>query len=467
MGRPCAVLLPRVVVNGKLWEDLTMNARKTLASLVIGASLIAAPVLADGHGAKPVNRIDTQRPDAPALAAYGAHKVGVRTVTMTNPDQIDILALDPAAPKPDPLPTYDRTLTVEIWYPAAADATGDTVLKANLRDGKTVVDLHGQGMRDAAPDAGTYPLVLISHGYPGNRYLLSHLAENIASKGYVIASIDHKDSTYADQAAFGSTLVNRSLDQLFVLDQIADLSGGDGFLKGLVDADNTALIGYSMGGYGAMITAGGGVTQGAADAPFAPFGTLNIHVAGTETHAALPDPRIKTAVAFAPWGLTYGVWDAAGLAGVQIPMLFVAGSVDDVSGYSPGIRSLWEGSVNVDRALLTFDNANHNAAAPMPAPAEAYQVAAGGLAPYDHYSDPVWDTVRMNNIAQHFVTAWLGKHLGGDAQMDAYLSLTPNAGDGVWSVNEDGTFKDDHTYWAGFHERTAQGLRYEVLPAAQ
>ncbi|MDB9857680.1 dienelactone hydrolase [Amylibacter sp.] len=444
-----------------------MIARKSLAFLAFGISIMASPVLADDHGSTAVNRIDTQRPDAPALAAYGAHKIGVRTVTIVNPDQIDILAIDPVGEKPDPMPRYDRELTVEIWYPAAADATGDTVLTANLRDGKTMVQLHGQAMRDAAPDGAKYPLVMISHGYPGNRYLLSHLAENIASKGYVVASLDHRDSTYADQAAFGSTLVNRSYDQLFLLDQMAEMSAGDGFLKGMVDTDNTALIGYSMGGYGAVITAGGGVTQGAADAPFAPFGTLGVHVAGTDTHNALPDPRIKTAVAFAPWGLTYGVWDGAGLAGVQIPMLFVAGSVDDVSGYSPGIRNIWEGSVNVDRSLLTFDNANHNAAAPMPAPAEAYTVAEGGLAPYDHYADAVWDTVRMNNIAQHFVTAWLGKYLGGNGEMDAYLTLTPNANDGVWAANDDGTFKEEHTHWTGFHDRTAKGLRFEVLPAAE
>ncbi|MEJ6707912.1 MAG: dienelactone hydrolase [Amylibacter sp.] len=430
-------------------------------------SIMANPVLADGHGSTAVNRIDTQRPDAPALAAYGAHKVGVRTVTIVNPDQIDILAIDPAGEKPDLMLRYDRELTVEIWYPAGADATGDTVLTANLRDGKTMVQLHGQAMRDAASDGAKYPLVMISHGHPGNRYLLSHLAENIASKGYVVASLDHRDSTYADQAAFGSALVNRSYDQLFLLDQMAAMSAGNGFLKGMVDADNTALIGYSMGGYGAVITAGGGVTQGAADAPFAPFGTLGVHVAGTDTHNALPDPRIKTAVAFAPWGLTYGVWDGAGLAGVQIPMLFVAGSADDVSGYSPGVRNIWEGSVNVDRSLLTFENANHNAAAPMPAPAESYNVDEGGLAPYDHYSDAVWDTVRMNNITQHFVTAWLGKYLGGDRAMDAYLTLTPNANDGVWATNEDGTFKDEHSHWAGFQNRKAKGLRFEVLPAAE
>ena len=56
----------------------------------------------------------------------------------------------------------------------------------------------------------------MSHGYPGNRYLLSHLCENLASKGFVVVSIDHKESTYDDQQRFASTLYNRPLDQLFV-----------------------------------------------------------------------------------------------------------------------------------------------------------------------------------------------------------------------------------------------------------
>jgi hypothetical protein len=147
--------------------------------------------------------------DAPELSAYGDYKIGVRTLEMVNPNQIDILAIDPAAEKPAEWPRYDRPLTVEVWYPADNGAEGSNELKAYLRDGKTEVTLVGQAMRDAAPVAGAeaFPLVIISHGYPGNRFLLSHLAENIASKGYVVASIDHTDSTYRSRAAFGSTLV--------------------------------------------------------------------------------------------------------------------------------------------------------------------------------------------------------------------------------------------------------------------
>lgn len=416
------------------------------------------------------NRIDTQRFDAPELAAYGSHAVGVRTIEVVHTGQIDILKIDPRAEKPEAWPMYDRPLTVEIWYPAVAGAMGDTSLDVYLRDGKTEVEISGKAVRDAEPDGADFPLVIISHGYPGNRYLLSHLAENIASKGYVVASIDHLDSTYRTKAAFGSTLVNRSLDQVFVLDQIDQMSRDDtSFLSGRVDAGNTAILGYSMGAYGAVITAGGGVTQASVDYAWGgPHGTLGVHLTGSDSHNALIDPRIKTAIAFGPWGMQLGFWSAESLNDVQIPMMFVAGSVDDVSGYEAGTRAIWQNTSNVERALLTFENGNHNSGAPMPAPAEANMVDEDlGFNLSDHYADAVWDSVRMNNISQHFVTAWLGKYLKADADMQAFMDLMPNSNDGVWAKEDDGTAKPEHTHWAGFQDRTAKGLRFEVLKAGE
>ncbi|MDA8871025.1 dienelactone hydrolase, partial [Rhizobiaceae bacterium] len=283
-------------------------------TIISRAALAASLTLLAGHAAAE-NRIDVQRPDAPELAAYGELPVGVRQVEIVNKDQIDIAKIDPAAAKPEAMPRYDRPLTLEVWYPAAQGATGETTLKAFLRDGKTEVELQGKAMRDAEPRPDeTYPLVMISHGYPGNRFLLSHLAENLASKGYVVASIDHTDSTYRTQTAFGSTLVNRSFDQLFTLAEVERMSKEDGsFLNGLVDASNVGLIGYSMGGYGALITTGAGVTDVGIEASYgAPFGLLGVHKEGSETQQALPDARIKTAVTFGPWGMNAGFWDEAG-----------------------------------------------------------------------------------------------------------------------------------------------------------
>jgi predicted dienelactone hydrolase len=434
--------------------------------------LLAAAIPSAAQDMSRHNRIDLVRPDAPKLAQHGEYAIGVRTIEVVNRDQIDILNV--AAGKEPP--RYDRRLRLEVWYPAeTGGGTAEAGAQAGayrgvfLRDGKTQVTLYGKAMRDAPPKPaagqGSYPLAIISHGYPGNRFLLSHLAENLATKGYVVASIDHTDSTYSDQGKFGSTLVNRPLDQLFVLDAVDRLSKESGhFLNGLVDASRTGLIGYSMGGYGAMIAAGAGVTKEAvAFDSGVPGGTLAVHLAGSETHGKLRDERIKAVVAFAPWGMQRGFWNQDGLAGVTTPILYVAGSKDDVSGYENGVRALYTGTVNADRYLLTFENANHNAAAPIPAPVESWRPAdASGSTPYNHYADPVWDTLRMNNIAQHFVAAFLGRYVKMDEEQGGYLDVpVERANDAVFSANKDGTLKPEHTYWKGFPNRTAKGLALE------
>lgn len=415
------------------------------------------------------NRIDTQRSDAPELAAYGPYAIGVRTLEVLNPNQIDMLKLDSSLAEPANLPRYDRPLTIEIWYPAVKDSKGLTTLDAYIRDGHTQVQLHGKAVRNAQPIASqpAFPLVLISHGYPGNRYLLAHLAENLASKGFVTVSIDHTDSTYRTKAAFSSTLVNRPVDQLFVLEKIAQMSADtSSFLHGLVDANNSALIGYSMGGYGAVVNAGAGLTEQAATSKQgAPFTTLTRHQSGKKSAV---DSRLKTIIAFAPWGMTYGMWNTQTLQKVTMPMLFVAGSQDDVSGYENGVRAIWQGVTNSERSLLTYDNANHNAGAVMPAPQESYVFDPElGFNLSEHYIDAVWDNARMNNIAQHFVTAWLNKYLKHDETMNNYLDLVPNSNNGLWAMDDKSQAKPEHNYWPGFAKRTAKGLRFESLGKGQ
>ncbi|MEO1289244.1 MAG: dienelactone hydrolase, partial [Chloroflexota bacterium] len=53
-------------------------------------------------------------PTAPELAQRGEYSVGVRTIEVTNPEQFDLLNLS----EENPTTTYDRVLTLEVWYPA-------------------------------------------------------------------------------------------------------------------------------------------------------------------------------------------------------------------------------------------------------------------------------------------------------------------------------------------------------------
>lgn len=432
-----------------------MTLRTTRLSHLMAPLLFGAAMTLNAPLPVAANPIDTIRPDAPELAAYGEMPIGVQTLEFSHADQIDILNTTP-----ENAPTYDRPLTVEVWYPAAAGTEAGTTYTAFLRDGKTEVPLTGRAARDAAPASGAaYPLVVITHGYPGNRYLMSHLGENLASKGYVTVSIDHTDSTYSDQAAFGSTLLNRPIDQRFVIDQMAAL---DGPLGDIINADQTGVIGYSMGGYGALIFGGAGVTQASTEYVWGtPNGLLERHLAGSETHEALIDERVKAIIAIGPWGKNAGFWDADGMSGLRKPTLLMAGGSDDVSVYQ-AIRSIFDEATGTDRHLLTFDHANHNAAAPMPAPKEAYALAAAGdSGPFEHYADAVWDNTRMNNITQHFATAFMDMHLKGDAEKAPYFDLVTNAGEGVVALDDAGKETVDHTYWNGFAPRTAAGLMFE------
>ena len=341
------------------------------------------------------NRIDLQRPDAPTLAAAGPHAVGVETRELVNPDQVDVVAAIAGRHE-----RRDRVLVVEHWYPAVAATGRVEPYTTLLRDGRTQVQLHGKAARGAQALTGDFPLVILSHGYPGNRMLMSHLGENLASKGYRVAALDHPDSTYGDAAylggqAFGSTLVNRPLDTAFV--------------AGALGGSRVAIIGYSMGGYGALVSGGAWVARHA----------LTLERAGpvaalwAQHCDAVAPSWLKAIVCFGPWGRQMGLWDADGMSGLCVPLLIIAGGRDDVSGYETGMRLIFD-EAKVPRHLLTFEAAGHNAGAPIPAPLEAWTpVPWLDFVPFEHYADRVWDSTRMNNISQHYVTGFLDRHLKG------------------------------------------------------
>jgi predicted dienelactone hydrolase len=324
--------------------------RRVLLLVMVGAAVAGGALAQQNH-------VDMVAPLAPELASYGTYDIGVRTLQVTDKSRPDILNTKEG----EGTARYDRTLTLEVWYPArlAAGQKPAGEYRAITRDPSITATLYGKAVRDAAPvvAGGAFPLVIISHGYPGNRYLMSHLGENLASKGFVAVSIDHKDSTYDDQKNFASTLYNRPFDQLFVLNEIARLgkAGSGSFLSGFVDDTHAGIVGYSMGGYGVVNVIGGGYSKASETFQNAPPNRLLAdRGASNPSYRNSMDARIKAAIAIAPWGMQVGFWDADGLKGIKTPVMFVAGSVDDVAGNEKGTKAIYQGAVNADRYLLTF-----------------------------------------------------------------------------------------------------------------
>lgn len=395
-------------------------------------------------------------PDAPELAYRGTFDVGVKTLKIVNENQLDILNYS----QDNPNPVYDRPLTLEIWYPC--EIPNNRIEKTVYVDEYYVNDaivFTGRALRDAKPIDGEFPLIILSHGYPGTRLMMTHLTENLASKGYIVVAIDHTESTVRDQSGFSSTLLNRPLDILFVLDEIERLSNDKkSFLYNHVDTNNVGLAGYSMGGYGIINVAGAGFSEYGVNLPWGvPGGHLRIRQSGNPAYVSSIDNRIKAIFAMAPWGARL-FWNEKTMKGLEVPSFFVVGDEDDVAGYENGVKLFYDWATNSRRYMLVFQNARHNVAP------NAYGVnplvsVKMNAEDYIRYNEPSWDNRRLNNIVQHFATAFFGKYLKG-IEYDGYLDLVQYSNEGTWSQNEDGSFKQDHTYWKGFPSRTALGMKF-------
>ena len=93
------------------------------------------------------NRIDIVTPSAPELAPYGPHDIGVRTIQVTDKNRPDILNIKEGGP----IVRYDRTLTLEVWYPAtlAAGQKPGGEYRVITRDPAVMATLYGKAVRDA------------------------------------------------------------------------------------------------------------------------------------------------------------------------------------------------------------------------------------------------------------------------------------------------------------------------------
>ncbi|MGW2396118.1 alpha/beta hydrolase [Kitasatospora sp. NPDC001664] len=165
-----------------------MIARRTVLTIAGGgaAALLAAPT---AHAAAP----SSVRLPAPT----GHRQVATRSVHL-----IDRQRQDPFAPVPAP-----RELMVQLWYPARSVDGGPAAAYTSPRVAAAVEAglglpaglvgrLRGHAVTGApagvpAGVPGGGPLVLFSPGRTGIRAGATALAEELASRGFVVAAVDH------------------------------------------------------------------------------------------------------------------------------------------------------------------------------------------------------------------------------------------------------------------------------------
>ncbi len=71
-----------------------------------------------------------------------------------------------------------------------------------------------------------------------------------------------------------------------------------------------------------------------------------------------------------------------------------------------------------------------------------------------HYTDPVWDNTRMNNIMDHFATVYFDHYLKQIEGRESYLDVIADGADAVHAVTR-GQQNDHRTYWHGCVPTTA------------
>jgi predicted dienelactone hydrolase len=424
-------------------------------ALVLAVLLLPATSLRAADG--PPSRFG---PDAPELARLGEAGVGVRTLHLVQHIPANMLSVDSSH---GAAPARDRDLTVDLWYPARpsivdAPTSYTAAFPAEPPAPPASFTVPGIAVRDAKPAGGNYPLVIVSHGYSNAPAAMTWLTENLASKGYVVAAIRHEDPAITDASQFFVPLLRRPLDIAFVAKSLQESLAAEH----LIDPTRTALIGYSIGGYGVLTAGGASLDANGNAAKIVPNGQLLPYTTIGARREDVTVANLRAIVAISPaGGGALSAWGQDGLRTIKAPLLLIAGNQDHTVDYQTGARAFFEQAVNAHRYLLTFKEAGHSIGL-NPAP----EAMRHHLWDQDWFEDPVWNKERVNAINAHFITAFLDLYLKEDLGRAAYLNVpVADSGDGVWPADDTAAYSayspatDKITVWKGFQRKHAQGLQ--------
>ncbi|MBB5935799.1 alpha/beta hydrolase family protein [Streptomyces zagrosensis] len=278
-------------------KKLTRGLATAIVTMALAVpATLAGTASADQRtsGTTPAGRHASFAPPAPGARPADSAK-DTKSVQLTLPRPTGRLAVGRDTlhlvdkHRKDPwVPTADRELMVSLYYPAKS-GTGDPTTYMTAPEAKALLAATGEfsklvtaqqlsatrtnAREDARPlrSGGPYPLVVLSPGYTMQRSTLTVLAEELASRGYVVAAVDHAYESGGSSFPGGRLLDcvscgqtgsvqgmrrvsdGRAKDVSFLLDQLTGPKATKR-LSSLIDRKRIGMAGHSIGGSGTAAT---------------------------------------------------------------------------------------------------------------------------------------------------------------------------------------------------------------------
>ena len=208
----------------------------------------------------------------------------------------------------------DRTLRVDVWYPAIPGAAGPPAFYPLLFGLGLTSDVAIEDL--PMGDLLFSPLVLFSHGSGGINTQSVVLMETLASHGFFVAAPNHTGNSTFDgpeDVPFEDSATDRPKDVSFLIDLLLERSFDHAdplFLA--INPFAIGVTGHSFGGGTALAMAAGYAASAFGPVP--------------------ADPRVR---AILPVSGTSGLFSDEELSSIRIPTFFLSGTLDTAVPIDP------------------------------------------------------------------------------------------------------------------------------------
>jgi predicted dienelactone hydrolase len=224
----------------------------------------------DGLSGAPVRSALAAYPISAVPIPTGPSSVGTRVVDLVDSTRNDPFLANGAK----------RELLVRFWYPASLNQGCEPAEYTSPRVWSYFSELVGIPLPEVRTNScwnapitdGAHPVVVFTHGYTGTFTDYTFIFEDLASRGYVVASVDHTyeatavefpdgrfvkslvgshfgDTWRLDDQTLAFALSVRLADLHFVVNELGRLNAKvDGLFAGKLDTSRIALVGHSLGG---------------------------------------------------------------------------------------------------------------------------------------------------------------------------------------------------------------------------